>query len=82
MDATVRFYTGVLGMPLVLTLMAGPMRHYFFEIAPGNTLAFFEIPEAEMFVKGADLRPSSRSSSITSRSMFPTRMPSSCSSSV
>jgi catechol 2,3-dioxygenase-like lactoylglutathione lyase family enzyme len=53
MDGTVRFYTGVLGMPLVMTLMAGPMRHYFFEIAPQNTLAFFEIDGAETFGKGA-----------------------------
>ncbi|NND76123.1 MAG: VOC family protein [Ilumatobacter sp.] len=53
MDATVRFYTGVLGMPLVMTLMAGPMRHYFFEIAPHNTIAFFEIAGAETFAKGA-----------------------------
>jgi catechol 2,3-dioxygenase-like lactoylglutathione lyase family enzyme len=57
MDATVRFYTGVLGMPLVATLMAGPMRHYFFEIAPGNTLAFFEIPGMETFSKGAGAPP-------------------------
>jgi catechol 2,3-dioxygenase-like lactoylglutathione lyase family enzyme len=53
MDATVRFYAGVLGMPLVTTLMAGPMRHYFFEIAPHNTVAFFEIPDAATFEKGA-----------------------------
>jgi catechol 2,3-dioxygenase-like lactoylglutathione lyase family enzyme len=53
MDATVRFYHGVLGMPVVATTMAGPMRHYFFEIAPGNTIAFFEIPGAEIFHKGA-----------------------------
>ena len=53
MDATVRFYAGVLGMPLVTTLMAGPMRHYFFEIAPQNTVAFFEIVGAETFRKGA-----------------------------
>ena len=53
MDETVRFYAGVLGMPLVMTLMAGPMRHYFFEISPGNTVAFFEIPGAETFEKGA-----------------------------
>lgn len=53
MDATVRFYAGVLGMPLVTTLMAGPMRHYFFEIAPGNTVAFFEIADAETFRKGS-----------------------------
>lgn len=53
MDLTTRFYAGVLGMPLVTTLMAGPMRHYFFEIAPGNTVAFFEVPDAELFRKGA-----------------------------
>lgn len=53
MDATVRFYAGVLGMPLVMTLMAGPMRHYFFEMAPGNTVAFFEIAGVETFAKGA-----------------------------
>jgi catechol 2,3-dioxygenase-like lactoylglutathione lyase family enzyme len=53
MDATVRFYVGVLGMPLVATLMAGPMRHYFFEIGHGNTVAFFEVAGAETFSKGA-----------------------------
>ena len=53
MDATVRFYTGVLGMPLVMTLMAGPMRHYFFEMSPHNTVAFFEIIDAETFQKGS-----------------------------
>ena len=42
MDATVRFYHGVLGMPLVATLAVGPMRHYFFEMGEGNTVAFFE----------------------------------------
>jgi catechol 2,3-dioxygenase-like lactoylglutathione lyase family enzyme len=41
MDATVRFYHGVLGMRIVATLAAGPMRHYFFEIGAQNTLAFF-----------------------------------------
>ena len=53
MDETTRFYAGVLGMRLVSTLMAGPMRHYFFEISPGNTIAFFEITGAETFEKGA-----------------------------
>lgn len=57
MDATVRFYHGVLGMPIVATLMAGPMRHYFFEIAPGNTVAFFEIDGMETFQKGAGSPP-------------------------
>jgi hypothetical protein len=40
-------------MPLVMTLTAGPMRHYFFEVAPGNTVAFFEVTDAETFDKGA-----------------------------
>ena len=53
MDATVRFYHGILGMRLVATLMAGPMRHYFFEIAPGNTVAFFEWKGAGTFAKPA-----------------------------
>lgn len=49
MDATVRFYHGVLGMRLVATLRAGPMRHYFFEVGPENTVAFFEVPSADKF---------------------------------
>jgi hypothetical protein len=40
-------------MRLVATLMAGPMRHYFFEIAPGNTVAFFEWKGAGTFAKPA-----------------------------
>jgi catechol 2,3-dioxygenase-like lactoylglutathione lyase family enzyme len=42
MDETVRFYHGVLQMPLVATISAGPMRHYFFRIGPQSTVAFFE----------------------------------------
>jgi catechol 2,3-dioxygenase-like lactoylglutathione lyase family enzyme len=42
MDETVRFYHGVLGMPLVSTIAVGPMRHYFFRIGSGSTIAFFE----------------------------------------
>jgi catechol 2,3-dioxygenase-like lactoylglutathione lyase family enzyme len=57
MDATVRFYAGVLGMRVVATTMAGPMRHYFFEIAPQNTVAFFEIKGMETFAKGAGSPP-------------------------
>jgi catechol 2,3-dioxygenase-like lactoylglutathione lyase family enzyme len=56
MDGTVRFYHGVLGMRLVATLMAGPMRHYFFEIAPGNTVAFFEWKGGGTFSKPAGWR--------------------------
>ena len=59
MDATVRFYHGVLGMRLVATLMAGPMRHYFFEIGAQNTLAFFEWKGSDTFAKAAGV-PSSR----------------------
>jgi len=57
MDATVRFYAGVLGMRVVATTMAGPMRHYFFEIGPQNTVAFFEVKGAETFDKGAGSPP-------------------------
>ena len=44
MDATVKFYRDILGMPLVSTIgMDTPkMRHYFFEVGDGNTIAFFE----------------------------------------
>jgi catechol 2,3-dioxygenase-like lactoylglutathione lyase family enzyme len=48
MDATVRFYHGVLGMRLVATLAAGPMRHYFFEMGPHSTVAFFEWDGADV----------------------------------
>ncbi|MEX2626347.1 MAG: VOC family protein [Ilumatobacteraceae bacterium] len=42
MDATVRFYHGVLGARLVVTLATSSFRHYFFEFAPGSTVAFFD----------------------------------------
>lgn len=42
MDATVRFWHGVLGARLVTTLATPAFRHYFFEVAPGNAVAFFE----------------------------------------
>lgn len=42
MDATVRFYHGVLGMRIVATIATDTFRHYFFEIGPGSTVAFFE----------------------------------------
>ncbi|MGH9292885.1 MAG: VOC family protein [Acidimicrobiales bacterium] len=42
MDATVRFWHGVLGARLVSTLATPSFRHYFFEVAPENTVAFFE----------------------------------------
>src|SRR5579875_3066028 len=42
MDATVRFYHGVLGARLVADLAGPGFRHYFFEVGAGNTVAFFE----------------------------------------
>src|SRR6185295_3099457 len=55
MDATVRFYHGVLGARLVTTLGTPAFRHYFFELAPGNTLAFFEYTDqpVDAFAKPA-----------------------------
>lgn len=61
MDATVRFYHGVLGMRVVASLSNGPMRHYFFEIGNQNTVAFFEWDGAhvdtESVVKPAGIPP-------------------------
>jgi catechol 2,3-dioxygenase-like lactoylglutathione lyase family enzyme len=42
MDATVRFWHGVLDARLVATLATTAFRHYFFEIGVGHTIAFFE----------------------------------------
>jgi catechol 2,3-dioxygenase-like lactoylglutathione lyase family enzyme len=42
MDATTRFWHGVLGARLVTTIATDSFRHYFFEFAPGSTVAFFE----------------------------------------
>ena len=42
MDATVRFYHGVLGARLVAHLGNRSFRHYFFEFGPEQTVAFFE----------------------------------------
>jgi catechol 2,3-dioxygenase-like lactoylglutathione lyase family enzyme len=48
MDATVRFYHGVLGARLVKTIGTPTFRHYFFEIGPQNTVAFFEYTGVEL----------------------------------
>ncbi len=42
MDTTVRFWHGVLGMPLVATLSTPTFRHYFFATGPAASVAFFE----------------------------------------
>lgn len=48
MDATTRFYHGVLGARLVGTVATDAFKHYFFDFGPGNTVAFFEYHGAEM----------------------------------
>jgi catechol 2,3-dioxygenase-like lactoylglutathione lyase family enzyme len=55
MDATVRFWHGVLGARLVATIGTPAFRHYFFDIGPGNTVAFFEYSgqHLEMYAKPA-----------------------------
>ena len=47
MEKTVRFYRDVLGMPLVAAIGNSSeihYRHYFFEVGPNSTIAFFEWP--------------------------------------
>jgi hypothetical protein len=39
----------------VATLMAGPMRHYFFRIDEGNTVAFFEVKGTGTYRKPAGM---------------------------
>jgi catechol 2,3-dioxygenase-like lactoylglutathione lyase family enzyme len=48
MQATVDFYSGVLGMPLIKTieLPFGMGQHFFFDIGNGDALAFFWFPDA------------------------------------
>ncbi len=54
MDATVRFYHGVLGCPLVAHLGTPTFRHYFFQIGEGSTVAFFEYADkVDEFAKPA-----------------------------
>ncbi len=48
MDATVRFYHGVLGASLVATIGTPDFRHYFFEFGPHCTVAFFEYANADL----------------------------------
>ena len=62
MQATVDFYEGILGMPLVKTieLPVGLGQHFFFDCGGGDTLAFFwfpDAPEPEVGVSGPRCRP-------------------------
>ena len=42
MDATVRFWHGVIGAPLIATIGTDTFRHYFFGFGPQSSVAFFE----------------------------------------
>jgi catechol 2,3-dioxygenase-like lactoylglutathione lyase family enzyme len=55
MDATVRFWHGVLGAELVATIGTPGFRHYFFNLGAENTVAFFEYRDQplETFAKPA-----------------------------
>jgi catechol 2,3-dioxygenase-like lactoylglutathione lyase family enzyme len=57
MDATVRFYHGVLDARLVAHLGNNAFRHYFFEVGPEQTVAFFEYKNmpVKAFAKPAGL---------------------------
>jgi catechol 2,3-dioxygenase-like lactoylglutathione lyase family enzyme len=48
MDATVRFWHGVLGARLVAHLGTESFRHYFFEFGPQQTVAFFEYANLQL----------------------------------
>jgi catechol 2,3-dioxygenase-like lactoylglutathione lyase family enzyme len=62
MDETVKFYNGLLGFPVVVTLQLpnpdpfpgavpgnlGGSKHYFFRISPQDTVAFFEFKDVEV----------------------------------
>ena len=58
MDTTVRFYHGVLGARLVAHLGNRAFRHYFFEVGPEQTVAFFEYKNAPVnaFAKPEELQ--------------------------
>jgi catechol 2,3-dioxygenase-like lactoylglutathione lyase family enzyme len=55
MDATVRFWHGVLGARVVASIGTDTFRHYFFEVGAGSTVAFFEYRDQplERFAKPA-----------------------------
>ncbi len=57
MDATVRFWHGVLGAEIIATVGAPGFKHYFFRVGSGQTVAFFEYLDAhlETFAKPAGI---------------------------
>jgi catechol 2,3-dioxygenase-like lactoylglutathione lyase family enzyme len=67
MDATVRFWHGVLGARLVATIGTPAFRHYFFDVGPGNTIAFFEYAgqHLDMYAKPAGVPYKSHDCEVT-----------------
>ncbi|HWL42273.1 MAG TPA: VOC family protein [Ilumatobacter sp.] len=54
MDATVRFWHGVLQAELVATIARPTFRHYFFKLGPTTTVAFFEYTDEQQTVLSTD----------------------------
>ena len=75
MDATVRFYHGVLGARLVATIGTPTFRHYFFEFGARADGRVLRVPRhrARAFAKPAGVPDPRARSSTTSRSTCPTR---------
>jgi catechol 2,3-dioxygenase-like lactoylglutathione lyase family enzyme len=59
MDLTVRFYSGILGFPLVAARRKGPLRWYFFRVSDSFVLTFHEIPNPVQREPGLDLKDGS-----------------------
>lgn len=57
LDSTIRFYCGVLEMRLVVARQDRPGRHCIFDLGGGDTIHFFEYPEAEIFTEPAPGSP-------------------------
>ena len=47
LDATVRFWHGVMGAELVATVARPTFRHYFFKLGTTTTVAFFEYTDPD-----------------------------------
>ena len=47
MDKTIRFYRDLLGLPLIAGVANDEYRHYFFQLSPTDSIAFFSYPQAE-----------------------------------
>lgn len=57
MDATTRFWHGVLGAEIVATVSTDSFKHYFFRIGEAQTIAFFQYLDTELdtFAKPAGI---------------------------